>query len=90
MKLDNGNTFEGVVFPIHKVLPDGNSFKKELIQELYEIRTPQVDTIEGKMSVVRKDKIKEIIGRSPDISDAMAFRMVFEIGGGDDFYMGFA
>ena len=67
---------------------EDNSFKKELIQELYEIRTPPVDTIEGKMSVVRKDKIKEIIGRSPDISDAMAFRMVFEIGGGDDFYMG--
>lgn len=65
-------------------------YKSELIQELYEIRTPPVDTIEGKMSIVRKDKIKQIIGRSPDISDAMAFRMVFELTKEDDFYMGFA
>lgn len=66
------------------------SFRKELVQELYEVKTPPVDTIEGKMSILSKDKIKAVIGRSPDISDAMAFRMVFELTKEDDFYMGFA
>jgi phage terminase large subunit len=31
------------------------------------------------MGVLPKEKVKEIIGRSPDFSDAMMMRMYFEL-----------
>lgn len=55
------------------------AFKDETIQELYEIKSKPLDSTEGKLGVVPKKEVKKVIGRSPDISDAMSFRMVFEI-----------
>lgn len=57
------------------------NLKDDLIQEVYEIRSQPLETIEGKLKLVKKKEVSKIIGRSPDLSDAMAFRMVFEVKG---------
>lgn len=56
-----------------------DSFKELQIQELYEIKSPPLETVDGKLKIVPKSEVKKIIGRSPDIADAMAFRMIFEL-----------
>lgn len=52
---------------------------EETVQELYEIKSAPLEETTGKLKIVPKKAIKKILGRSPDISDAYAFRMVFEI-----------
>jgi phage terminase large subunit len=54
-------------------------YKKEIIQELQVVRH-QPSTDVGKIKMISKDEVKRLIGRSPDFSDAMAYRMVFEFG----------
>lgn len=56
-----------------------HTYKELQIQELYEIKSPPLETIDGKLKIVSKSEVKKIIGRSPDIADAMAFRMIFEL-----------
>lgn len=56
-----------------------NTLREELIQEVYEIKSQPLETIDGKMKLIRKKDVVSAIGRSPDISDALAYRMVFEI-----------
>ena len=41
-------------------------------------RSKMIDN-DGKLRIVPKEKVKEFIGRSPDYSDALAFRMYFEL-----------
>jgi hypothetical protein len=50
--------------------------KDEIIEELQMIQHKVGD---GKIQLVKKDEIKRKIGRSPDYSDAMAYRMIWEI-----------
>lgn len=57
---------------------DGRSVKQLLNQELEQVRQKEVDS-DKKLGVMPKDKIKEILGRSPDYTDAMMQRMVFEL-----------
>lgn len=57
---------------------DGRSVKELLNQELENVRQKEVDG-DAKKAVMKKDKIKEILGRSPDYSDAMMMRMYFEL-----------
>ena len=52
--------------------------KQTLIEELEVVRRKDADK-DGKLSVEGKDRVKELIGRSPDISDALMMRMYFEI-----------
>lgn len=52
--------------------------KEKLIQELEQIKRKNIDT-DGKLSIISKDQIKEKIGRSPDISDALMIRMYFTL-----------
>lgn len=54
-------------------------YKDDMIQELYEIKSKPLDSTEGKLGVVPKKEVKKVLGRSPDISDAISFRMVFEL-----------
>jgi len=54
------------------------SDKQTLIEELEVIRRKDADK-DGKVAVEGKDRVKELIGRSPDISDALMMRMYFEI-----------
>lgn len=57
---------------------DARSVKQLLNQELENLREKEVD-VDKKKGVMPKDKIKAIIGRSPDYMDAMMQRMVFEL-----------
>lgn len=55
---------------------DGNT-KQSIIQELEQVKQKAVDN-DAKKGIIPKDKVKALIGRSPDFSDAMAMRMYFE------------
>lgn len=52
--------------------------KEMLIQDLEQVRLKDMDK-DGRIQLVSKDKIKERLGRSPDFSDSLMMRMVFEI-----------
>lgn len=52
--------------------------KDNIIEELENVKDKGVDK-EGKRGVLPKDKVKEIIGRSPDYSDMIMQRMYFEL-----------
>ena len=52
--------------------------KKELTEELEWVQRHNADK-DGKLAVLPKDKVKEHLGRSPDISDALMMRMWFEL-----------
>jgi phage terminase large subunit len=51
--------------------------QEALSQELEVIRRKEVDNDNMKLSLISKDDIKQIIGRSPDLSDAFMMRMYF-------------
>jgi hypothetical protein len=57
---------------------DDQQIKQNLIEELEVIKAKD-EIMEGKLSIESKDKIKELIGRSPDIADAIMMRMYFEL-----------
>lgn len=52
--------------------------KELLIEELEQVKAKDYDK-DGKLFILSKEKVKELIGRSPDISDAMMLRCYFEI-----------
>ena len=51
--------------------------KQMIIEELEQVKQKSVDN-EGKKGVAPKDRVKAAIGRSPDFSDCLAMRMIFE------------
>lgn len=54
-----------------------NETEKELIiEELEQVKSKDSD---NKLEIISKDEIKELIGRSPDFSDALMMRMWFEL-----------
>lgn len=57
--------------------PDG-TMQDDIIKELEQVKRDKIDS-DGKLRIVPKEKVKEFIGRSPDYSDALAFRMYFEL-----------
>lgn len=52
--------------------------KKLIIEELEQVKQYNMDK-DGKRQVLPKDKVKEIIGRSPDFSDTLMMREWFEL-----------
>lgn len=52
--------------------------RESIIQELEQVKQHNMDK-DGKKQVVPKDKVKELIGRSPDFSDTLMMRMYFEL-----------
>jgi len=54
------------------------NYSEQIIEELEQVKRDKVDQ-DGKLSILPKDKVKEILGRSPDFSDALMMRMYFEI-----------
>ena len=64
------------------VRPTAN--KDTIIEELEQVKKDKEET-DDKLRVLKKDKVKEILGRSPDYSDAMMMRIWFEIGAKDYF-----
>lgn len=61
----------------HKIAIKDESIKDILREDLSVIKQKNIDT-DGKLSIISKDDMKEIIGRSPDVSDMMMMRMYFE------------
>ena len=53
--------------------------KELLIQELEQVRRVNMDK-DTKLSILSKDKIKDLIGRSPDYSDSLMMRCYYELG----------
>jgi hypothetical protein len=51
--------------------------REQTIEELEQIKSKDTDK-DGKLNIQPKDKIKEVIGRSPDYADALMMRMYFE------------
>lgn len=56
---------------------DDPTAKEYIIEELEQIKSKDADK-DGKLDIQPKDKIKEVIGRSPDYADALMMRMYFE------------
>lgn len=63
------------------ILKNNAELKDNIVQELEQVKQFEMDK-DGKKRIVPKEKVKELIGRSPDYSDALMMRMYFEI---DDF-----
>jgi len=61
------------------VQTDNNNIKDELMQELEVVKKDNLYK-DGKNAVLKKEVVKDMIGRSPDYSDALMMRMWFELG----------
>lgn len=61
------------------VCPTGKTeeIEDKMAEELEQVKRMDMDK-DGKMKIIRKEKIKQILGRSPDFSDMMAMREWFE------------
>jgi len=60
----------------------------ETIEELEQVKQKDMDK-DGKKKIIPKDAVKELLGRSPDYSDAIMMRMYFELSEGEeDFQFG--
>jgi len=55
-----------------------DQYREMIIEEMEQIRQIDIDK-DGKLAIEGKDKVKERLGRSPDIFDAIMVRMIFEI-----------
>ena len=49
-----------------------------LIEDLEQIKEKNTDS-QGKRGIIPKDKVKEVLGRSPDDGDTYIMRMIFEV-----------
>jgi hypothetical protein len=57
---------------------DGET-KDMIVEELEQVKQFNMDK-DGKKRIIPKDKVKELIGRSPDYSDLLMMRMWFSLG----------
>lgn len=57
------------------VFIDDGYVKNAIIEELQYVKQKPTD---GKLSLLRKSEVKDLLGRSPDFSDALMMRMWFE------------
>lgn len=61
-----------------EVFIDGQEYREIIIQELEQVKQYNMDK-DGKKQIIPKDKVKELLGRSPDYSDMIMMRMWFEL-----------
>ncbi len=52
--------------------------KEILTEELEQVKRKDIDK-DGKLAIIPKEDVKELLGRSPDFSDAMMMRMYFVV-----------
>lgn len=57
---------------------EDDSIRDMIVEELEQVRQRNMDS-DMKKGVMPKDKVKEIIGRSPDFADALMMRMYFDL-----------
>lgn len=53
-------------------------YKSKIIEELSVIKHKPSST-DGKIQLISKSEVKQLIGRSPDFTDAMAYKMIFNL-----------
>ena len=53
-------------------------YDEKIIEELSQVKHRPTNNV-GKICMMNKGDVKRLLGRSPDFSDAMAYRMVFEL-----------
>lgn len=69
----------GIINDHNIYIQTSNEEYKELLkQDLEQVKQKSVDS-DGKLGVLSKDKVKEIIGRSPDYSDPLMMRVYFDL-----------
>jgi hypothetical protein len=64
-----------------------NEVKKMIIEDLEQIKWANPDK-DGRIAITSKEDIKQNIGRSPDVGDALMMRMYFEMSGGYSYIAG--
>lgn len=64
-----------------KVAIQDKSSKQNIIEELEIIKRDKIDKDTQKLSIIAKDTIKSLLGRSPDYADALMMRMWYEVKG---------
>ena len=64
-----------------KVAISEAQYKQTIIEELEIIKRDKIDKDTQKLSIISKDTIKVLLGRSPDFADALMMRMWFEVKG---------
>ena len=64
-----------------KIRIHDKAMQEDITDECMQIKTINRDKMEDKVKMIKKDEIKKVIGRSPDILDALAMRFVYEIKG---------
>ena len=57
---------------------NNTNIKEELTKELEQVRRDKIDK-DTKLAILPKEKVKQILGRSPDYSDALMMRMYYEL-----------
>lgn len=67
-----------ITFDIGSIVIGDKTLKQLLNEDLEQVRQKEIDS-DKKKGVMSKDKVKEILGRSPDYSDGLMMRMVFEL-----------
>lgn len=75
-KINKGEIY--IEADLQDVEVNGKTVKEMLNQELENIRQKSVDD-DKKLGLMPKDKVKQLIGRSPDFSDNMLMRMYGEL-----------
>ena len=60
------------------VSPNSPKMKETIIQELEQVRRFNIDK-DSKLAILPKEKVKDVLGRSPDFSDALMIRMWYEL-----------
>ena len=70
-----------------EVYISANGERDTIIEELEQLKRDNVDK-DGKLTIIKKDKVKDLIGRSPDYSDALMMRMWFEVNNKQRIYRG--
>ena len=89
-KAKNGENYNNLksqcYFKLSEMINEGKIYigdkteKETLTEELEYVKRDNVDK-DGKLSIMPKDKVKEFLGRSPDMSDMLMMRMYFEVQG---------
>jgi phage terminase large subunit len=57
---------------------DNDQVKQMIVEELEQVKQKSIDS-DLKKGVVPKDKVKELLGRSPDFADAIMMRVYFDL-----------
>ena len=80
-----GNLKAQLYFYLAKYINDGKVFirctpeQREIVTRELEVVKKRNPDQDGKFYVLQKSEVKDLIGRSPDYSDMLAYRMYFEL-----------